>query len=178
MPVRLFVGNIPYDTTDEQLREHFAEVGPLSFVHIPKDRETGRSRGFAFIEFIEAAQAEEAIRRFNTQPFRGRPLALNQARSRDEAPPPRSASGAPQMRSRPDWLAPPSPHDTASPYGETPSREFGPDAPPRRARKDKQRDQKSDRALKPHKRERRVRNFYSQVDPDADDGEGEGEYEY
>lgn len=166
MPVRLFVGNIPYDTTDEQLREHFEEVGALSFVHIPKDRETGRPRGFAFVEFPDATQAEEAIRRFNSQPFRGRPLAINQARSRDESPPPRPASSAaPQLRSRPDWLAPHPP--SQSPY-DSPSRDFGPDAQPRRGRKDKQRDHRPEQRLgKPHKRERRGgRNFYDTDDDD------------
>ena len=164
MPVRLFVGNIPYDTTEEQLREHFTEVGALSFVHIPKDRETGRSRGFAFVEFLDGAQADEAIRRFNTQPFRGRPLAINQARSRDEAPPPRSSSSEPpSLRSRPDWLSA-QPPNSQSPY-DSPSRDFGPDAPPRRSRKEKPRGDKGaeHRVVKPPKRERRTtKNFYEE----------------
>ena len=164
MPVRLFVGNIPYDTTEEQLREHFAEVGALSFVHIPKDRETGRSRGFAFVEFLDGAQAEEAIRRFNTQPFRGRPLAINQARSRDEAPPQRSSFESPQLRTRPDWLSS-QPPGSQSPY-DSPSRDFGPDAAPRRSRKDnKQREHRPEQRIpKPHKRERRGKNFYEEDD--------------
>ena len=58
MPVRLFVGNLPYDTTEPDLREFFAPVGPLSTVIIPVDRETGKRRGFAFVEFSDPAHAE------------------------------------------------------------------------------------------------------------------------
>ena len=60
MAVRLFVGNLPYDVTEADLRAHFAAVGPLSYISLPTDRETGRPRGFAFVEFIERADAEEA----------------------------------------------------------------------------------------------------------------------
>jgi len=82
MSVRLFVGNLPYDVTEPDLRELFAPVGQLTSVIIPVDRETGRRRGFAFIEFSDSAQAEEATRRFHNQPFRGRNLTVNEARAR------------------------------------------------------------------------------------------------
>jgi RNA recognition motif-containing protein len=83
MSVRLFVGNLPYDVTEPDLKEFFAPVGQLSTVIIPVDRETGKRRGFAFVEFSDSAQAEEATRRFNNQPFRGRNITINEARARE-----------------------------------------------------------------------------------------------
>src|SRR5215813_12433876 len=83
MPVRLFVGNLPYDASEDEIRSHFATAGNLTSVFIPVDRETGRKRGFAFVEFNDAAAAQEAIRLFNNQPFKGRPLAVNEARARE-----------------------------------------------------------------------------------------------
>src|ERR1041385_3343708 len=88
MSVRLFVGNLPYDATESEIRQHFSSVGNLSYVSIPLDRETGRKRGFAFVEFADAAQAQEAIRQFTNQPFKGRPLAVNEARAKEAGPRP------------------------------------------------------------------------------------------
>ena len=75
MSVRLFVGNLPYDATEADLREHFSAVAPLSYIYLPLDRETGKPRGFAFIEYSERSHALEAINRFNSQMFKGRPLS-------------------------------------------------------------------------------------------------------
>lgn len=86
MAVRLFVGNMPYGATDADLRAHFATVGDPSQVVIPVDRETGRPRGFAFVEYIDRAKAEEAVNRFNQQPFMGRSLSVSEARPREERP--------------------------------------------------------------------------------------------
>ena len=83
MAVRLFVGNMPYGATEADLRAHFSAVGPPSQVVLPVDRETGRPRGFAFVEFLDRAMAEEAINRFNQQPFMGRPLSVSEARPRE-----------------------------------------------------------------------------------------------
>ena len=83
MAVRLFVGNMPYGATDADLRAHFSDVGQPSQVVLPVDRETGRPRGFAFVEFLERAHAEQAIQRFNQQPFMGRPLSVSEARPRE-----------------------------------------------------------------------------------------------
>ena len=58
MPVRLFVGNLPYEASEAELREHFSAVGPLSSVFLPVDRETGRPRGFAFVEFADTADGQ------------------------------------------------------------------------------------------------------------------------
>lgn len=87
MAVRLFVGNMPYGATEADLRAHFAAVGDPSQVVIPVDRETGRPRGFAFVEYNERELAEEAVRRFNQQPFMGRSLAVSEARPREERGP-------------------------------------------------------------------------------------------
>jgi len=84
--VRLFVGNMPYGATEADLRAHFAGVGAPSQIVIPVDRDTGRPRGFAFVEYTDRAMAEEAITRFNQQPFMGRSLSVSEARPREERP--------------------------------------------------------------------------------------------
>lgn len=86
MAVRLFVGNMPYGATDADLRAHFSTVGAPSNIVIPVDRETGRPRGFAFVEYLDRAMAEQAVERFNQQPFMGRPLSVSEARPREERP--------------------------------------------------------------------------------------------
>ena len=117
MAVRLFVGNLPYDVTEAELRAHFAAIGPLSYLSLATDRDTGKPRGFAFVEFSARADAEEAIRRLNNQAFKGRPLAVNEARPRD--------AHAPASAPRPPTAADPSTDA---------GRDFGPDAAPRRRR--------------------------------------------
>lgn len=87
MAVRLFVGNLSYSTTEADLRTYFGTVAAPSQVVLPVDRETGRPRGFAFVEFIDRAHAETAIQRFNGQPFNGRPLAVSEARAREDRGP-------------------------------------------------------------------------------------------
>ena len=89
MAVRLFIGNLPYGASEADLRAHFATVAEPSHVVMPVDRETGRPRGFAFVEFIERTVAEEVIRKFDAQPFQGRPLAVSEARAREDRPPAR-----------------------------------------------------------------------------------------
>ena len=95
-PVRLFVGNLPYQATEDDLRTHFAQVGQPTQIVRPLDRETGRARGFAFVEYAERGPAEEAIKKFDGQLFMGRPLAVSEARAReDRGPggPPRPGGG-------------------------------------------------------------------------------------
>jgi RNA recognition motif-containing protein len=152
MPVRLFVGNLPYDVTEPDLREFFSTVGPLSTVIIPVDRETGKRRGFAFVEFSDPAQAVEASRRLNNQPFKGRTITINEARARESRPDSGSGmrTGSP-MRStpytpRPSFGPRPSPggsdfsasnpmeNERAS-RAERRSRNFGADAKPARKAK-------------------------------------------
>jgi RNA recognition motif-containing protein len=83
----LFVGNLPYQATEDDLRTHFSQVGQPTQIVRPLDRETGRARGFAFVEFAERANAEEAIKRFDGQLFMGRPLAVSEARAREDRGP-------------------------------------------------------------------------------------------
>jgi len=98
MAVRLFIGNLPYDVSEAELRAHFAAVGPLLSLVLPTDRDTGKPRGFAFVEFSAQADAAEAIRRLHNQAFKGRLLAVNEARAREErgttGPPRPAAKGA------------------------------------------------------------------------------------
>jgi len=89
LAVRLFIGNLPYSASEADLRAHFAAVAEPAHVAMPVDRETGRPRGFAFVEFADRAVAEEVIRKFDSQPFQGRPLAVSEARAREDRPPPR-----------------------------------------------------------------------------------------
>jgi RNA recognition motif-containing protein len=147
MPVRLFVGNLPYDATEEEIRSHFSTAGNVLNVFVPVDRETGRKRGFAFVEFQGSAEAQEAIRLFNSQPFKGRPLAVNEARARESRPavggagsyrpgPPRPPSSGPRPMS-PQGPPPGRGGEAAMDMpsrGDRPNRKFGPDAKPFRAR--------------------------------------------
>jgi RNA recognition motif-containing protein len=83
----LFVGNLPYQATEEDLRTHFAQVGQPTQIVRPLDRETGRARGFAFVEYAERPAAEAAIKQFDGQLFMGRPLAVSEARAREDRGP-------------------------------------------------------------------------------------------
>jgi hypothetical protein len=83
----LFIGNLPYGASEADLRAHFASVAEPSHVVMPVDRETGRPRGFAFVEFAERSVAEDVIKRFDQQPFQGRNLAVSEARAREDRPP-------------------------------------------------------------------------------------------
>jgi RNA recognition motif-containing protein len=74
---------MPYGATDADLRTHFGAVGAPSQIVIPVDRETGRPRGFAFVEYMDRGMAEAAIAKFNQQPFMGRTLSVSEARPRE-----------------------------------------------------------------------------------------------
>jgi RNA recognition motif-containing protein len=89
LAVRLFIGNLPYGATEADLRAHFAVVAEPSHIVMPVDRETGRPRGFAFVEFTERTVAESVVQKFDAQPFQGRNLAVSEARAREDRPPPR-----------------------------------------------------------------------------------------
>jgi len=79
---RLYVGNLSFNADDSTLREAFAEVGTVTDVHIVTDRDTGRSRGFAFVTMGSAALATEAISRLNGHTLDGRALKVNEAQAR------------------------------------------------------------------------------------------------
>jgi RNA recognition motif-containing protein len=171
MAVRLFVGNLPYDVTEADLRAHFAAVGPLSYISLPTDRETGRPRGFAFVEFSERADAEEAIRRLHNQEFQGRPLAVNEARARES----RATPGTPRLSTpRPSTPHPSSSAERSAGDG----RNFGPDAAPRRRRKSSKDVAKFDRGPKRPIRKRATGpvRFGAEEDDSDDDGMSYGNF--
>jgi RNA recognition motif-containing protein len=95
LAVRLFIGNLPYGASEADLRAHFSAVAEPSHVVMPVDRETGRPRGFAFVEFAERPAAEDVIKRFDGQLFQGRNLAVSEARAREDRPPPRPGGFSP-----------------------------------------------------------------------------------
>ena len=84
--MNIYVANLPYSTTDDQLRETFEAHGEVSSATVIKDRETGRSRGFGFVEMPDDAQAEAAIEALHDMDMGGRPLTVNKARPRGERP--------------------------------------------------------------------------------------------
>lgn len=82
MSTRLYVGNLPFSATDDELRETFGKHGSLESVNVITDRETGRSRGFAFVEFKDADSANTAMTALDGQDMGGRPLRVNVAHER------------------------------------------------------------------------------------------------
>ena len=87
---KLFVGNIPHSTTEAELRALFEPHGAIEQVSIVTDRDTGRSRGFAFVEMTDSAEAEKAIAALNGKELGGRALNINEARPKtDRGGPPR-----------------------------------------------------------------------------------------
>jgi RNA recognition motif-containing protein len=182
----LFIGNLPYSASEADLRQHLSSVGEPTQVVLPVDRETGRPRGFAFVDYADRAVAEAAIKQFDQQPFKGRPLAVSEARPREERPAgaprpggyggPRPGGPSPGGFSGPrpggGGFAPRPGGDTGGPGGR--NRNFGPDAPPKNKRKPPRKDADS-RPRGPIK-ERPVSRLYENdedwresLDPDIDD---------
>jgi RNA recognition motif-containing protein len=85
MDNKLYVGNLPFNTTEEDLRGMFAQAGVVVSVSLIKDRDTGRSRGFAFVEFNTQAEAEKAVSLFNNTPLDNRTIKVNLARPKEES---------------------------------------------------------------------------------------------
>lgn len=80
---KLFVGNLPYSATDQDLHEAFSAFGQVSSANVVLDRETGRSRGFGFVEMPDDAEADRAIEEMNGADLGGRNLTVNEARPRE-----------------------------------------------------------------------------------------------
>jgi len=163
MGIRLYVGNLPFNVTEAELREHFSTIGALAYLYIPTDRETGRQRGFAFVEFKDRAQADEAIRQFNNQSFQGRSLSVSEARARNES---QRAAPAPPPSSRPSSAGGAEPAD---PPSNKPSRNFGADKQPRHGRGKAKGEFKAERGPKGPMREVVGGRFFGQVDDDDDE---------
>ncbi|MBL8161152.1 MAG: RNA-binding protein [Anaerolineae bacterium] len=84
MAKKLYVGNLAYSATESQIRELFAQVGEVTEVTIIMDRDTGRSKGFGFVQMANDNDAQDAIRRFNGFTMDNRALTVNEARPREE----------------------------------------------------------------------------------------------
>lgn len=80
--MNIYVGNLPYTTTDEDLRAAFAAYGSVTSARVVFDRETGRSRGFGFVEMANSSEALAAIEALNQTDMQGRQLRINEARAR------------------------------------------------------------------------------------------------
>jgi cold-inducible RNA-binding protein len=175
LAVRLFVGNLSYSTSEADLRSYFGTVAAPSQVVLPVDRETGRPRGFAFVEFIDRTHAEQAIQKFNGQIFNGRPLAVSEARAREDRGPggpprPGGGFGGPRPGGPPGggfggprpggFSGPPRPggpggfggprfDGPGAPAGAARSRNFGPDAKPQRGQNAKAKKKENERPRGP-----------------------------
>ncbi len=182
MSVRLFVGNLSYDVTETDLREFFSDVGPLATVIIPMDRDTGKPRGFAFVEFSDQKQADEATRRLSNQPLKGRNVTINEARARESrtgfSPRPPGGSFRPGAGVRPSPASAGFDSDTSegarSARAERRNRNFGADAKPVRRKKLRQGARGDAAARKGPIRERSGGQFFGTADDE--DFEDDGEY--
>ena len=81
---RLFVGNLSYQTAENDLQDYFSQAGLVTSANVMMDKMTGRSRGFAFVEFGTAEEAAKAVEQFHNKEFQGRTLTVNVARPREE----------------------------------------------------------------------------------------------
>lgn len=86
MPKRIYVGNLPFSATDEEVRSMFAEYGAVNSVSLITDRETGRPRGFGFVEMENGEEADTAIDALHQSQMGGRSLNVNEARPRESRP--------------------------------------------------------------------------------------------
>jgi cold-inducible RNA-binding protein len=84
--LNLYVGNLPYSMNDQELNELFSQVGDVQSARVMSDRETGRSRGFGFVEMADDDAGHQAIEKLNGQDIDGRALVVNEARPREERP--------------------------------------------------------------------------------------------
>ena len=84
--MNIYVGSLSYDVTEAELENLFSEFGNVSSAKIIEDRETGRPKGFGFVEMPNQDEAENAIKSLNEKEFKGREIKVNQARPREERP--------------------------------------------------------------------------------------------
>jgi RNA recognition motif-containing protein len=91
--MKLYVGNLAFQTTSEDLQQLFAQAGAVESVNVIEDRDTGRSRGFAFVEMSSQEEGQKAIQQFNGQEVGGRALNVNEAKPREDRGSNRGGSG-------------------------------------------------------------------------------------
>src|SRR5918993_2482058 len=84
MSIKLYVGNLSFQTSSEELRDLFSQAGNVETASVVEDRDTGRSRGFGFVEMASREEGEAAIAQFNGKEFGGRNLTVNEARPRED----------------------------------------------------------------------------------------------
>lgn len=84
--MNIYIGNLPYTLSDDELRDLFGQFGEVSRASVIRDRETGRSKGFGFVEMSNRTSAGEAIKALNDTEFKGRKLVVNEARPREDRP--------------------------------------------------------------------------------------------
>jgi RNA recognition motif-containing protein len=84
--MRIYVGNLPYSVTDDDLRDVFGEFGDLAAAEVIKDKFSGQSKGFGFVDMPNNSEADAAIKALNETDFKGRKLTVNEARPRAERP--------------------------------------------------------------------------------------------
>ena len=84
--MNIYIGNLPYSTSEDDLRQMFGEYGSVSSANIIKDRDTGNSKGFGFVEMDNQAEGEKAIENLNGSDISGRNIKVNEARPRSERP--------------------------------------------------------------------------------------------
>ena len=84
MSMKLYVGNLSFQTSSDELQQLFSQAGTVESASVVEDRETGRSRGFGFVEMASKEEAEAAIQQFNGKDFGGRALTVNEARPRED----------------------------------------------------------------------------------------------
>ena len=87
MSMKLYVGNLSFQTTSEDLQQLFGQAGTVESANVIEDRETGRSRGFGFVEMSSKEEGEAAIAQFNGKELNGRNLTVNEARAREDRGP-------------------------------------------------------------------------------------------
>jgi RNA recognition motif-containing protein len=103
MSTKLFVGNLPYETGENELQELFARAGTVESVKVMRDMATGRARGFAFVEMSSGDEARQAIQELNNYQLGGRGLTVNEARPKPMSPGGFGGGDSRRRRSEPRW---------------------------------------------------------------------------
>src|SRR5918996_879974 len=103
MARKLYVGNLPYDTGEQDLQSLFAGAGTVETVNVMRDMATGRARGFAFVEMASEEDAQKAIEQLNNRELGGRNLTVNEARPKPQGSGGYGGGGGTRRRSEPRW---------------------------------------------------------------------------
>jgi cold-inducible RNA-binding protein len=103
MSTKLYVGNLPFETTEADLQALFAQAGTVETVNVIRDRDTGRARGFAFVEMATEEEAQNAISQFHNYSLGGRNLTVNEARPKPQSSGGYGGGGGKGGRREPRW---------------------------------------------------------------------------